>query len=407
MTRLQGGGLNGAVSALALSGDKLFVGGSFRDTTSNSGQGAFRGVVSYDTSSDQWSALKAGVDGAVTGLSVVGTQVIVTGNFTTLLDSAGGPAGRQAKGLATWNTGDNSWHQSGGFISGKLSFVGKGTSGASYVAGNVEAAVRFGSDGFVSLSNGDSKGPEVTALQAQLDSTPTTAPTSGLQARWADFKAIFVRQSSQTLPAPSRAAAPSILAGAYWGKGSSQVSIVAGNFSFTSGSSTARNVALYHLSSGAMEPLKGSQVNGTVYSTLVVDNRLFIGGQFSLENSAQGGNGFAIYDLDKQQWDSSAVDALQGSPVVVRSITTTPFKSNIVYVAGSFTGAGSLNGCAGICALDVNSMKWSVLGNGVQGEVAVVDYASVCLEFLHCSFLISFAVGPQSFGCRRHLYSYW
>lgn len=60
---------------------------------------------------------------------------------------------------------------------------------------------------------------------------------------------------------------------------------------------------------------------------------------------------------------------------VVRSISSPPTKTQYVIVAGTFTEA-SFTACTAICAYDTSVSKWTQLGSGIQGEVAVVDYAS-------------------------------
>jgi hypothetical protein len=90
-------------------------------------------------------------------------------------------------------------------------------------------------------------------------------------------------------------------------------------------------------------------------------------------------NGFAVYLLFKQQWDTRGIQVLQagsGSTVVVRSITSSSAKANTFIVACSFAQAGSLR-CQSICSRDTKSMQWNTLGDGLQGEVASVDYAGV------------------------------
>ena len=79
-------GVNDWVSALAVVGNEVYVGGAF---TSAGGVSANR-VARFNTLTNTWSALGTGssngVDGRVTALAVVGNEVFVGGFFT----SAGG-----------------------------------------------------------------------------------------------------------------------------------------------------------------------------------------------------------------------------------------------------------------------------------------------------------------------------
>ena len=403
LAALPGSGLNGPVSALALVGDKLFVGGSFTDTTSPSSQGRLRGIAMYDVGQNKWVPMQAGVDGSVASLGYTNGKIQLAGSFTTLLRSPTSPSGQSVGGFTTWDVNSGQWVNSGGYVVGSMTFVGNGSTPSrgqqqsQFVAGNVLSSRRFGASGLVLLQNGDSNGPEVTPLGVQLESgTAASLAANASQRRshvrrgpvttWIPrFSNIFSRQTSPSplvpLPAPPPALAPSVLAGAFWTNVSTshELAIIGGNFSFTPpGAAEATAVGLYDPKTTTLSALRGSQVNGTVRSLLVHNNMLYIGGEFSLPSTTA--NGFAIYDLVKQQWALANVQSLQGSSpgsaVVVRSITTSPAKPDTVIVAGSFAQAGPLR-CQSICSLDTQSLQWNTLGNGIQGEVASVDYAGV------------------------------
>lgn len=402
LSGLTNAGLNGPVTSLVLDGDRLFVGGSFTDTVFASTQGRLRNLAMYDVQQNQWAALEAGVDGAVSSLGFNDGKLQVAGNFTTLLSSAGSSSGVGAAGFATWDIDSGAWVNSGGFLVGSMTFVANGTSPSrgqtqsQFVAGNVQAMMEFGATGLVMLQNGGSSGPNVTPLGVQLDSTVDAASRTVTKRSKAnhrrgpmawipniDFAHLFTRQSTtlSPLPASPPTPAPAVLAGAFWTNSSSskEVVIIGGNFSFLSSGSTASHaVAIYDQDAGTISALVGSQLNGTVRTLFVQDNLLFIGGEFTLEGTDV--NGLAIYDLAAQQWDISEMQPLQasGSSVVVRSITASTSNSNTVIVAGSFAQAGSLR-CQAICSWEISTKQWNVLGMGIQGEVTAVAYAGVCM----------------------------
>jgi Immunoglobulin domain len=83
-----GSGMNGGVSALAVSGTNLYAGGGF--TTAGGVPANY--IAKWDGST--WSALGSGVNGAVIALAVSGTNLYAGGYFTT----AGG-----AYGIAKWD----------------------------------------------------------------------------------------------------------------------------------------------------------------------------------------------------------------------------------------------------------------------------------------------------------------
>jgi len=95
-------GVNDRVTALAVVGNEVVVGGWF---TSAGGVSANR-VARFNTQTNTWSSLgtgsQNGVSGVVTALAVVGNEVVVGGNFTL----AGGVS---ANYVARFNTQTNTW----------------------------------------------------------------------------------------------------------------------------------------------------------------------------------------------------------------------------------------------------------------------------------------------------------
>lgn len=396
-------GLNGAVTSVVLDGNTLFVGGSFTDTPSGSTHGSLRGIAKYDIQGNEWSPLEGGVDGTVSSLSLADDQLLVAGNFTTLLSSSGTNVGRTASGFAVWNVTSGQWANGGGIIVGNITFVSN-TSATSdtnsqVVAGHISASYEFGASGFIMLQNGGSDGvPKVTALTLPINSASANSTSSSSAVRRSHSRRsassiiprlgqLFRRQTASAsslapLPTPPPVTAPSVLAGAFWNNGSShnEVVILGGNFSFnTASGAVAQNLVLYNPTDSSIKALQGNAVNGTVSSLLVQDDRLYVGGNFTVQGT--GLSGFAVYDLKAEGWDTTGVQSLQGnsgSAVVVRSVTTSPSQANTIIVAGSFAQAGSTP-CRAICSFDTQSKQWSALGSGIQGDVASVDYAGVCV----------------------------
>ncbi|KAJ7045370.1 cortical protein marker for cell polarity-domain-containing protein [Mycena alexandri] len=405
LTTLSSNGLNGPVTSMVLDGDLLFVGGSFSDTKSAS-NGNLRGIAAYNVATNQWASLAGGVDGSVSSLSLVDGQIQVAGNFTKLFTASGAP-GSAVAGFAAWNVTSAEWVNTGGFIVGHMTMVVNGTSSVQFVAGNVEAAEKFGASGLVMLQNSHSDVPTITPLGVSLqadvaagssqNSTPSTRRRSHhlpRAAAWFSHKlpSLFARQSTSSstiapLPAPLPAPAPAVLAGTFWTNSSSsaQVAVVGGNFSFfpsTAASTEAQGVALYNPATATSTALKGTQINGTVRALLVVGDVLYVGGQFTI--AGMSANGFAVYDLSTQQWDTTTIQPLQGSSgaaVVVRSITVSSAKPDTIIIAGSFAQAGSLR-CQAVCSFDTTSKQWNALGSGIQGDVASVAYAGSNQDYL-------------------------
>ena len=406
LTALSNKGLNGPVTSLVVSGDSLFVGGSFTDTASASNS-ALSGVAIYDVKNNQWKAMEGGVNGAALGLSLSKDQLTVVGNFTQPLISQNQPLSNVASSFAIWSTSSSSWSNTTGMALGNLTFVAPSSSSSDdtseFMAGHISASFEFGASGFALLANNGNEGiPKVTSLSLPLGTTTsTTTPTvtrRGHLRRTAAaiiprigqfFKRQSVSSASLTpLPESIPASAPAILAGAFWTKDKKTRAVVGGNFSFTTSSGqNALNIALYDLESGEISALKGNQVNGSVQTMLIQGDTLFLGGTFTIEGTNQVS--FAVYDLAGEQWDITGVQPLSSgssSPVTVRTISLSPSQTNTIIVAGSFASAGSTS-CKAICQYQFEDKAWSALGSGIQGEVASVAYAGVSL-LCPCPILI-------------------
>ncbi|GJJ06441.1 hypothetical protein Clacol_000633 [Clathrus columnatus] len=375
LSPLTSNGLNGAVTSLIVFDETLYVGGSFTDTAVSSGNGAFRGVVSYDIRNDKWMPLLAGINGDVSNLNVVNGRLDVAGNFTLVPLTPNSTDGFSTNGLASWDIQTSNWVNSGGFLNGVMTLVSNGTTpGMEYVAGSVSVVREFGSDGLIMISNGNQKNgePTVTPLAIPLASESQTPSNSILNRR--SFASLRRRQVSSAIPTLN-ISSPAILAGAFWANNTSsaETTIIGGQFATSSGTTASlSNLAFYDTSEAVITGPHGDQVNGTVKALKVIDNTLYVGGQFTL--SAAQMNGFAIYDLGQQQWETS-FQALQGPTVDVTSVTTPSFESDMVIVGGTFSSAGSLP-CQAICRFDTSAKQWNQLGSGIEGQVTTVGYTS-------------------------------
>ncbi|KIK97216.1 hypothetical protein PAXRUDRAFT_10306 [Paxillus rubicundulus Ve08.2h10] len=416
---LPNNGLNGAVTSFALYGDELYIGGSFSDTQNTSTQGKIMGIAMYNVKTNLWSTLGAGVNGFVASIALANTQIQVAGNFTEIR-AMSGPS-TTVGGFATWDIKRGSWVNSGGFVMGNLTFVGNGTSSSQgesqFLAGNIQTVAEYGATGLVVLSNGDNNGPVVSPLGIQLGTaTNSSVPAATARKRSSHYRrgpaawisnlkisTLFSRQSAtspSTLPPSPPAPAPAVLAGVFWSNSSSshEVAIIGGNFSFpTSSSAMSQAVAIYDPVSSSVTALAGAQVYGVVRSLYVdAESYLYVGGEFNLSDAK--GNGFAIYDLIAQQWFTTVVQPLQaisGSSVVVRSITTSTYKPNAVIVAGSFAQAGTVR-CQGICLFDTTLNQWSALGSNMQGSISSVSYAGNNQELLIAAGAITLSDGTSA-----------
>ena len=393
---LSNNGLNGNVSALLLVGNRLYVGGQFTDTTTGSTNGALSGVAVYDVAQDQWTALGGGVDGTVSGLGYTDGHIQVVGNFTRVRNSRGDTGGLRVPGLASWAVEAGGWSSSGGYLVGSLDIIVNGTNSKStqdvqYIAGHIASSLRYGANGFALLATGEDGGlPGVTTLNTTLNAIGSTnSPSSKRSATTAQrrsfmpsvtLKHIFRRQQSSTptQTPPQSGNSPAVYAGAFWTNSSSkqQIVILGGNFSLPA-LGGASGLAAYNIETGVLSALPGSGVDGVVRTLLVHGDTLYVGGQFTVQDSDV--SGFTIYDLVGGRWAHDGLQPLTTSTgtVVVRSLSLSEARSDALIVAGSFDGAGSFP-CRAICALNINSKQWTTLGSGLGGgQVSTVVLAGV------------------------------
>lgn len=123
----------GGVSAIAVSGSDLYVGGTFLTI---GGVANTRGIARYDGTN--WNALSTGITGSMTYPGVYSiaikdsTNVFVGGHF----DTAGGVS---SAGIARWNPNNSSWSALGGGLSGgsvAVYAIHLGVDGAVYAGGS-------------------------------------------------------------------------------------------------------------------------------------------------------------------------------------------------------------------------------------------------------------------------------
>lgn len=407
-TRLAGGGVNGPVSAMVNSGTLLYVAGNFTATADNTTALGFIGR--YDTIANTWAELQGGTNNAVNGLSLVGTQLLVSGIFDTVNGSL------HTGSFAVWDTVAERWLNSTAPVVGTISATST-TNNNTYIAGQVESIGSTPAAAAIRLSAPSVQGQyplinvlnfQFPATTASIKSTPAgavAAPnakrsvavgaphlhsrSSSVQSRRPALFARLASKASSVLmsrsdpdfslpstsllktadamdpPSLSTTSGDEILASAFWKRADgAYLTVFGGNFTTSAG---IKNLGIYDPTTSlfnAFPPLPASS-NVTVIRSVYIDgNTMYAGGD----------GGIVVFDLLHAKWNNiPPLTAATGTILSVSAISHRPDSTTMV-VAGTFTEAGGLP-CLSVCQWDTKALRWSNLGNGVEGQISAIDFA--------------------------------
>ncbi|GAA5897776.1 Rax2p [Sporobolomyces salmoneus] len=417
------GGLDGRVDSLLELNGALYAAGTFETTSDGSitGLDGFARWNYSSPSSSSWEKLGGSapsVVGSIAGLAVVNTGSGQKDGSEDAIAVVGGGG----SGLAFYDPSRSNWNSSmGALLLGNLTAVGgttdlSETNATTFYAGNIQVAIQHATPGGAVLSSGKNGQPRLSSFGFDFGSSETTstspassssAPTSS-RFRRSDFeqftsfdlltRSIDPRSSrlvleprapapspaaNLTLPTPIQAIASStgsseeVLAGAFWKNGSTELMLVGGSFVSSEG---VRNVGAYDPKAQNLTALAGEDLVGTVTNLLVVDDTLWIGGNFSTANGRQG---FTTYNLKAGQTDDSQppLSGYAGNNATLNVIAQRPGYDSEILVAGAFASAGSLP-CQSVCLWDTGKLQWSSLGGGLQGAVGSIDFAGSNSQYL-------------------------
>lgn len=334
------------VTALAVSGNDLYVGGAF----AKAGNVAAANVARWDGAA--WSALGSGMgryfgEIPVTALAVRGSRLLAGGRFI----SAGGTA---ANNLAVWD-GAN-WSELGGGATGKIRALSAAGSnvfvGGSFTTTNHPAnrAVAKWNDtsGWQHVSSAEGlgiSGEEVTAMTRFESNTYVAGTFDACGSVIASNIAAWNGVSWSALGSGVNGSVLALCTGA-------DRVFVGGRFSTAGGVNTS-NVASWD--GTRWRPL-GTGVSGAVEALAWTGSDLIVGGSFSL---AGGINASNVARWDGSQW-ASLGNGVNGA------VYALAIQGSNVFVGGRFTSAG------GIAASNIarwNGGQWFPVGGGVGGVV--------------------------------------
>jgi hypothetical protein len=318
-------GVSNTVTALAVVGNEVYVGGTF---TSAGGVSA-NNVARFNTQTNTWSSLGTGssngVNNEVFALAVVGNEVVVGGSFT----SAGGMS---ANRVARFNTLTNTWSSLG---TGSSNGVNAGVRALAVVGNEVYVGGLFTSAGGMS-ANGVARFNTLTNTWSSLGTGSSNGVNNTVRALAVVGNEVYV-----------------------------------GGIFTSAGGMSANNVARFNTLTNTWSSLgtgSSNGVNNWVYALAVSGSEVFVGGFFTSAGGVSA-NRVARFNTLTNTW-SSLGSSISG--VAYPYVNALAVVGNEVVVGGYFTSAGgvSANYVAGFNTL---TNTWSSLGtgssNGVNNEV--------------------------------------
>jgi hypothetical protein len=372
-------GVDGSVTALIVSGSDLFVGGTFThacgNATCSSGNLTVNNIAQWNGTASAWSALGSGVNGNVTALAVSGSDLYVGGAFTLA-------SGLTVNHIAQWNGTASAWSALGSgvdnpinalAVSGSDLFVGgafiQTCGNAACNSGNliVNHIAQWNGSDWSALGNGVND--NVNALAASggtlyvggvfIQACGNAACNSGNLtvnhiAQWnGSIWSALGNGVNDNVTALAASSSRLYAGGAF--------TQACGNVACNSGNLTINHITQWN---GSDWSTLGNGLDNAVLVLAVSGSSLYVGGFFgrTCDNAACNSGSLAASHI--AQWNGSIWSALGNG--MNRFVKALAVSGNNLYVGGDFTSAGGLtvNHIA-----QWNGSNWSALGNGVNGDV--------------------------------------
>lgn len=368
-TALPNNGLNNAVSVLYQNGSLLYAGGNFTSSGDNSIEG-LDGVALFDTGSNKWSPLGAGVNGTVSSIvplqlnitsSDLENVVTVTGSFSEV-NGFGQNASFPANGFAVWVPSHGNWLHNLGYatmmITGQLITSTNVPNSSPLYAGSVSSQVMGQTDAVGLTGSGQ---PTLQSLNVKI-SANSSASSGSMMKR---------------APATTATDVSGVVTGQYFMNNGMNITILGGHFTATASNGSTINNLIF-LNDTKSQTVSGLPAtinsNSTFLAMDVQGTSLFAGGNVTGHADNTAVNGLVVYDLAAGALAATQPPALAGPSVTVNAIASQPSSGN-VYVGGSFTNAGSL-GCATLCLYDTSTSQWMPPAPGLSGTITAMAWAS-------------------------------
>ncbi|EME79110.1 uncharacterized protein MYCFIDRAFT_167006 [Pseudocercospora fijiensis CIRAD86] len=373
-TALPKGGLNGDVLAMRLNGSTLYLGGTFNNTAEGSTDG-LENVASFNIDKNEWGALGAGVNGAVSDIVPLQFNITagneqsclgISGNFTSV-NAANGHAAFDVDGFALWVIGKNSWLHN--IANASVAFSGTLTAYAEVpgmepvYGGMIRSQGLAYSDAVELVGSG---APQLESLNIAMQQSTNSSSKSAKHKR------------ALTANPNSGANYTGVYDGFFYSKNNLNITILGGKFAATaSNGSTVENLVFINTTSNNQQTVTG--VSGldsdSVFAAMdVYETKLWAGGAINGTVNGNPARGLVVYDLSGNRYAAPHPPALGGDTVIVNAISAQPEGTN-VYVGGRFETAGSLP-CRTLCYYNTQALQWQNPGTGLSGVINAMMWTS-------------------------------
>lgn len=355
---LKDSGLNGNVFAIRSEGDFIYLGGNFTSTEKKTKD--LINVAAFNVKDSTWNSLGDGLNGEVTEivsfkLNVTGveeTAIGFSGPFTEIRAS-GSKGAVKVSGLAIWIPSKKEW----------LSHL---DSSALVQNGAISAIVVYDKQNlyFGSLPSTAKLAWGAIELEHedQLELQPYSLPR--------------VEASRNRKRALESRTLNGVVNGAFYNKNDRNLTILAGRFTAQGSDRVVNNLAIIDGKDNDKLIGLGTELNtnGTFYTLHIPDSsdKLFAGGSIQGKIGNAEVAGLVVWDVEQKALSELQPPALQGKNVLVHEILTQPGTEK-VYVGGSFESAGSLN-CPAVCIYDYKSTQWTRPASGLSGTVSAMKW---------------------------------
>jgi hypothetical protein len=341
-----GYGTNAPVNAIAVSGNDIFIGGSFTQVNVNGTVLNANHIARFNTQTNTWSTLGLGgngVNGTVNALVIDGNFLYVGGSFTQA--NVGGPT-VSVSNLARFNLSTSTWQSVGGGVSG-----------------HVYALAVSGNNLFVGGSFLIAGGSTITQSIARLNLSNNTWSALGSVGQLQGGQVYTLAIDGDTL-------------------------FVGGNFS-TDNNSYFNAIASVNWQTNQWAKLGSGTGNGVgntnsflppfVQVIALSGDTLFVGGRF--ERANQGGapvtaNNLAMFRRSTNAWSPILSGTFNGVGGVWNTVRALFHDRQNLWVGGIFSNAGSISANR-IAKYNLVSQTWSAVGtaasNGVGGVIGIPD----------------------------------